>query len=138
MVGGAERGETPDIERLHIRSVESPVHRPFEPSDVGEIRSRTGRRKPRQEFGEVGAVLVEIGAPRWPLFDEDPGGALEEFVADQAMDRRIGEAQRRGQTAEEGVAIDAETRGRVDAVGADVHRRVAILTRYDRPAHPVL
>ena len=64
VLGGSDRCEARQIERLHIRRMERAVDRPFEPRDAREIRKRPCRRETREEFRKPFAIGIEIGAAR--------------------------------------------------------------------------
>ncbi len=118
---GRKRREPREIERLDIVGMDGAAHRPFEPRDIGEIGERRGGRKGREERGERLAIVVEAGRARRVLRDERRSRTFEEFVADQLVDRGIGQPQRAGRVADEGVAIDVEPVRR-DAVGEQGRR----------------
>ena len=122
-----ERCESRHIERLRVGRAQRPVHRPFEASHVGKVDKRCRRRKMHEEFGKLGSVLVEVGAHRRPLVHEDSGGSLEELIADQPADCRVGQAQGVGQVTGERIAINGQTPLRSKTIVNDVARSHVVL-----------
>src|SRR5205823_10942644 len=103
-------------------------------SHVGKIDKRRRRRKVREEFGKLGSVLVEVGAHRRPLVYEGMSSPLEELIADQAVDCRVGQAQGVDQVAGERIAINGKTPLRSEPIVNDIARRHAVLALDE--AHP--
>ena len=73
VLGGGDRCEACEVERLHIRRMKGAVDRPFEPGHAREIGKRAGRREAREEFGEPFAIGIKIGPARRLCRNEDAG-----------------------------------------------------------------
>ena len=96
LVFGREGREPRQIERPDIGGMDGAADRPFEARDVGKIGERRGRLEARQEVREFLAVVVKIGSARRMPRYELRCGALEEFLADETVNGRIGQPQRVG------------------------------------------
>src|SRR5262245_47293991 len=101
LIFGREGLKPLEVERLHVRRMNRPIDRPFEARDIAEVFQRRGGLKAAQELRKVGAIVVKIGGAWRMLRDEQYGGALEELIAHQPMDGRIGQPKRLGDTGDE-------------------------------------